>query len=142
MKLILILLSIAIASNGYSQPEIHQDSMAIEYSAQSRGTFKEIKINKKIISVIKVRGGSPIIKPCNHRVWETLTNLLKYIDIKTISNLKAPSKKFEFDAAAIAHLTIRINDASFKTKSFDHGNPPKEIADLVKEILSIAENIE
>ena len=66
----------------------------------------------------------------------------KKIALGTISNLEAPSKNFQFDGAVLAKLTIVYDGVTYQTQPFDHGNPPKEIALLVKEILSISQNIE
>jgi hypothetical protein len=118
------------------------ETYAFKYSAISRGVYKQIEINKKNITVINTRGNTPIIKSCSKTNWESIIKAIKTIDIKNISNLKAPSEKRFYDGAAIANLTIIYNGKTYKTESFDHGNPPKEIAELVKEILSISENIE
>jgi hypothetical protein len=67
---------------------------------------------------------------------------LKPVNVENIPNLKAPSEKRFYDGAAIATLSIVYNGETYTTPSFDHGNPPNEIAELVKEILSISENIE
>ncbi|WP_370477646.1 hypothetical protein [Tamlana flava] len=132
----------ALTNYGYSQSKINKDSVSVEYSAISRGIFKKIKINKKTISVVNSRGGSAIIKSSSNSNWETLINELKAVQVTNIPNLEAPSKSFQFDGAAIAHLKIIQNSNTYESMPFDHGNPPAEIATLVKEILSIAENIE
>ena len=64
------------------------------------------------------------------------------MDIEQIPNLKAPTENRFFDGAAIANLKISYKGTIYESASFDHGNPPKEIEPLVKEILSISENIE
>ena len=69
-------------------------------------------------------------------------NLFKPIDIETLPGLESPSKTHQYDGLAIGRLVITQGNQSNETLSFDHGYPPKEIKALVKEILSIAENIE
>lgn len=114
----------------------------IEYVASSRGTYKQIIINKKNISTVTKRGGKPTNKNCSTEDWERIAKIFKSIEVERISELEPPSKAFQFDGAAIARLKITMDGKDYETQSFDHGNPPKEIAELVKEILSISENIE
>ncbi len=118
------------------------NNYTFEYSAISRGFYKLITITKKEITVINKRNSKPIIKICSDSNWENLINSLKTVDIKNIPNLKAPTENRFFDGAAIANLKITYNGTTYETASFDHGHPPKEIESLVKEILSISENIE
>jgi hypothetical protein len=142
MKFLIILLSLISVDHSCCQSKKNQDTISIEYSAHSRGTYNHIIVNKKQISIENRRGESPIIKTCNEAHWDALLKALKPVDVANIPNLEAPSEKRFYDGAAIATLTIIYNGESYTTPSFDHGNPPKEIAELVKEILSISENIE
>ncbi|WP_372756308.1 hypothetical protein [Mariniflexile sp.] len=142
MKFILIILSFLTLNNGCAQENIDQDAISLEYSASSRGTFKNIKITKKNISYISARGNEPTITVCKKEDWSTLLKTLKDIDISNIPNLKAPSENRFFDGAAMANFKIIYQGKTYETPTFDHGNPPKEIAQLVKEMLSISENIE
>ncbi|WNH08430.1 META domain-containing protein [Thalassobellus suaedae] len=121
------------------QPE---NNYLIEYSASSRGFYKQITINKKNISILEQRAGTPTAFSLGEQNWKTLIKAISSINTKTIPNLEAPSKAFQYDGAAIARLKITDNGKTYQTQPFDHGNPPKEIANLVKEILSISENIE
>lgn len=113
-----------------------------EYSTISRGVYKLISINKKQVSVVNKRDVLPIIKTSNPKEWGKLLEAIKTVDVENISNLKAPSDRRLFDGALIAKLIIYYDDEKYESASFDHGNPPKEIETLVKEILSISENIE
>ncbi|NMH86928.1 hypothetical protein [Flavivirga algicola] len=142
MKFLFILLSFVLADNSCSESNINQNTLLIEYSARSRGIYKNIKINKKTISIINKREAAVFTKPCSKAHWDSLLKVLKPIDVKNISHLKAPSQNRFFDGAAIARLKIVYNGNTYETQAFDHGNPPEEIAALVKEILSISENIE
>lgn len=142
MKLFFILLSLVFIDNGCSQSKINQDAISLEYSAQSRNSHKNIKISKKNISIVNKRDTAPHTKTCGEAHWNKLLKAMKPIDIKNIPNLKAPSENRFFDGAAIAKLKIIYDGTVYESQSFDHGNPPKEIEPLVKEILSISENIE
>ncbi|NNC49430.1 MAG: hypothetical protein HKO01_02720 [Flaviramulus sp.] len=142
MKYLFILLSFIFIDNGCSNSNINQESLSVEYSALSKGIYKQIKISKKSISVTNARGTTPITQTCSEASWETIIKAVKPINVENIPNLKAPTEKRFYDGAAIAHLTINYDGKSYKTEPFDHGYPPKEIEGLVKEILSISENIE
>ncbi|WP_445957303.1 hypothetical protein [Yeosuana sp.] len=142
MKILIFLLSFTVLGKGCSESKMNQDVLSIEYSALSRGTYISIIINKNLISVTNKRGTKPKTKPYTEDQWETLINLLKKVDIEQIPNLKAPTENRFFDGAAIANLKISYKGTIYESASFDHGNPPKEIEPLVKEILSISENIE
>lgn len=125
-----------------SKEILSKQKFALEYSATSRGIYKKFIIDKNNISTLQKRDGTPTKKTCDEKNWNAIINQLNNIKIENISTLKAPSKKFQFDGAAIARLKITKGDETYETPPFDHGNPPKEIAKLVKEILSISENIE
>ena len=142
MRILIFLLSLVVFDKGCSESKTNQDNISIEYSALSRGSYKLITVDKKAISVINQRGAEPTIKACSENNWNNLMDALKTVDIENLPNLKAPSEKRLFDGAAIANLTITYNGNTYKSSSFDHGNPPKEIQTVVKEILSISENIE
>jgi heat shock protein HslJ len=112
------------------------------YSAHSRGTFFEITINDSIVSISKDRKGEPITKKCSKQEWNKLASLLNDIHLDSISGLKAPTEARFYDGASIGKLKIEMNNSTYESSSFDHGKPPKEIEALVKEILSLSENVE
>jgi hypothetical protein len=142
MKILMLIISLVVLDKGCTETKINQDAVSIEYSVQSRGTYKHITINKKMVSVIDKRKTNAKTKSCDKTDWDKIINELKHVNIENIPNLKAPSEARFYDGAAIANLIINYNGKTYKTPSFDHGNPPKEIEALVKEILSISENIE
>ncbi len=121
---------------------IEDNITSFEYTASSRGSYKRIEINKDTIFFSKKRNKKSLQKPCDTELWKSLIRLCDDLEIENISNLEAPSKKFQFDGAALAHLKITLNGTTYESVPFDHGNPPKEIVALVKEMLSMAENIE
>ncbi len=142
MKVILILVNLIIFNKGCMVSKINEDAISFEYSAMSRGQFLEIKVTKKTISIQKNRSDVAILKPIEEKQWKALINATKFITIENIPTLKAPSEKRFFDGAAIGNLTVIYEGTIYKTERFDHGNPPKEIAKLIKEMLSISKNIE
>lgn len=118
------------------------EPISIEYSSSSMGGFKKIIINKKTISVSGKKSSNPKTEVCKKEYWDRIIETIDAIDISTISSLEAPSKDFLFDGAPLANLKISFENTVYVTPPFDHGNPNKNIAPLIKEILSIAENIE
>ncbi|WP_303316309.1 hypothetical protein Q4Q34_05755 [Flavivirga abyssicola] len=142
MKCLFILLSLVFVDNRCSESKIDQEAISFEYSAQSRAFYKNIKINKKNVFVGDKRDTTPTSKTCSEAHWNMLLEALKLINVENISTLKAPSEDRFFDGAAIARLKVIYNGTTYETQAFDHGNPPEEIKGLVKEILSISENIE
>ena len=116
--------------------------MSFEYLQQSRGNFQSIKINKKTISIQNKRAGDIIKIKCHDEQWQKLVTEIENVKLENIPNLEAPSQKRFFDGAAIAKLKVIYEGKTYETSSFDHGNPHPAIANLVKEILSIAQNIE
>lgn len=117
-------------------------SASIVYYASSRRSYKFISVNKKTISLSEKRDVKLLRKPCDKAIWNNITSALKPIEIEDIPNLEPPSKRHQFDGAALARLKITFKGKTYETQPFDHGNPPEKIAVLVKEILSISENIE
>ena len=119
-----------------------QENITFEYTALSRRLYNRVVISSSVISIEKGRDSEAVTKTCSKGDWSELMNLIDAIDLKNISSLKAPTQARLYDGAAIAQLTITQKNASFETKSFDHGKPPLEIEALVKKILSLSENIE
>lgn len=117
-------------------------TISFEYSALSRGSYQFIKLNSKSISIQNSRNENPQKATCEKKQWTKIINSSKAITFKNIPNLEAPSQKRLFDGAAIAKLKAIVDGKTYETPSFDHGNPHPEIANLVKEILSLAQNVE
>lgn len=137
MKLIIILISFTFITNGCSQ-----ENLSIEYIASTRGFYQQIKIENQTVAIKRNRNDDLKSKKCSNQEWSNLIEVFKTIDIENLPNINPPSKEHQFDGAAMAVLTVTKNNKVYETESFDHGNAPKEIDSLVKEILSIAENIE
>lgn len=121
---------------------IQNNAYHVEYTAHSRGFFHEITVSDGMISVQKNQASKVITKPCSTAELDKLNNLLKDIDITSLSKLEPPTKAHQYDGAPIVNLKVTYQGKDFQTQSFDHGNPPKEIEALVKEILSLSQKIE
>jgi heat shock protein HslJ len=117
-------------------------NVSFEYVASGRNSYQKILINKDQVSKTKKRGKNLDSKSYNTSDWEQLISYIDAIDIANISALEVPSKDFQFDGAPMARLIIISDEKIYETPSFDHGNPPKEIAPLIEKLISISENIE
>ena len=131
-----------INTENSSEANQSEENITFEYSAISRGTYIKYIITKKTISLQKDLNSETVLKPSTQANWNKLLSSMKTINLKNISELKAPTKTRFYDGAATAQLKIILNDTTFETQSFDHGTPPKAIEAFVKDILSLCENIE
>ncbi len=138
----IILFSIILMNKSCNESEIDQRNIALEYAFSSRNAYKKIVLNKKTTTITNKKGGLQISESSKENNWKKLIDMLNDLDIENMPNLEAPSKTFQFDGAPLARLKIFYNKKVYASVPFDHGNPPDEIAPLVKEILSIAQNIE
>ncbi|MEP5338937.1 MAG: META domain-containing protein [Algibacter sp.] len=122
--------------------EIVNDALVFEYSTSTRGAYKAIKIDSSTISISNKRSSKPIGKDYSKEKWDTLLIQLEAIDLDGLSSLIPPSKDHQFDGAALAHFKITKGNKTYEVQPFDHGKPHPVIEPLVKEMVSISENIE
>ena len=113
------------------------ENMIFEYTAITRGSYTMVKANKDTITYQLSRASKEETKDCTKQNWDTLTNLASNVDITKIDQIEAPSKAHQYDGAAIANLNVTVGDKTYRTQSFDAGNPPKEIAEIVNYLLSL-----
>ena len=122
-----------------AKASVQQKDYTIEYSAMSRGVFKEVKINGNSISVQKDRNSKPIVSELDSENKEYLFSKLEGIDVTMLPELKAPTEKRLFDGAAHATLKITVDGKTYSTASFDHGFPPEEIKPICNRIVQYLE---
>ena len=142
MKILILILSFIFIDSQCSESKELQNNISFEYTVVTRGYYKKILIKNKTVSIFKKRESPPTVKTCSEETWKRINDMLKSVDLEQLRTLESPSENRFVDAAAIANLKITHNGKTYKTESFDDGNPPKEIDALVKEILSIAQNVE
>ena len=109
----------------------------ITYTAYSRGFFREVRIQQNQFAVSEKRGADLNWKSLSAEDQRNIFNALKDIDVKKINSLEAPSNKRFHDGAAIAQLKVETKTDTFESAAFDHGNPPREIATLVEQLLKL-----
>ncbi|WP_242117349.1 hypothetical protein [Aestuariivivens sediminicola] len=142
MKLFVLFISLLLFHTDCNRVTPYQEAMQLDYLITSRGIYRHISITEKSISTQNKRFGDTIHKKCPAKAWESITSIIKTLSLESLDDLEPPSKKHQVDRAALATLTIQYKGKVYQTEGFDHGNPPEAIAKLVKEILSISENIE
>jgi hypothetical protein len=114
----------------------NQEIEQVEYSASSRGSILDVVISKNYIKCNEDRTEITTAQ------WKALTILVQEINLKSINSLEAPTNDRFRDAAMAAELKIVYDTNIYVSSQFDHGNPPKELSNLVKEILSLAKIID
>ncbi len=139
MKLLPFLIVTLFMTNAHGQQHREGIKQAqIEYHVFSRNYYLNITVKNKTIRIVKERDGKQKITKITTSDWETLGKLYAKIQPEKLSKLKPPSEHRHVDAAAIANLRIIYDGQLFETESFDHGNPPQEISELIKKIVSLA----
>ena len=113
-------------------------AMTISYTAQTRGTFQNVTVSQQQVTVNNSRGKNPkVTYPCSKEDWNEITRLLSNIDTSKLKDLKAPSAKSHYDGALAATLKLTMEGKEMTSPTFDHGNPPSEVAQLVNKLLSM-----
>ena len=125
-----------------SRKKTYQDkTITYEYKAVSRGFFLFINLSNDghYLTVSTHPDMKPARQSYTDEDWNKLMNELDKLNLKSIPNIEVPSKDHQFDGAPVANLKITVDSKEYQTVSFDHGNPPQEISEIVKILLSFAE---
>lgn len=145
MKIVFGLIILLIFSKDCNQKHLQasnfdNEKMTISYEASTRGFYEKTWITKDSVYFSYDRSLKKVtVSKCEGSDWDYLVSLVKEINVEKLSELEAPSKKYQVDGAAMSTLTINLNNESYQTKIFDRGNPPKVISELVNKVLSIKE---
>ena len=128
-------------TRGSKETSKYYYTKSITYTTRSRGSFEYIDISESKITYAT----DPYLKTiktaaCNKKDWQDIKRLLREIDTKLLSTLKAPTDKRLYDGAAHTTFSVREGDVVFVTPTFDEGEPPAQIKKLVNKVLSIKEN--
>jgi hypothetical protein len=143
MKLFaVLLLSVFLSKSCESQNKNDLKTAVLEYTANTRGFYQKITIQKQMVSVSKDRSGTekPVAKKISDADWKELVGYFEKINLDSLPKLKAPTEKRFHDGAAIADLKVTYKNKTYQTEAFDHGYPPEAIKKLVDKINSFAKN--
>lgn len=139
-KFTLLLLLIVIVATGCGSSLLKQSkNITIEYSAVTRGSNKDIVLTHNEIATRIIAGsGEAVTTTVSTEQWNSIIKELEKVELAKLSELKAPTNKRFHDGARIATLTIKTKESTYRSSSFDHGNPPAEIAALVNKIVGMS----
>ena len=127
-------------AKGCTNSELKKESenISFEYEANTRGNYLKRIVKQDTFYAIKNRGGDLVEKTLSKTDWNSILGLLSKVEIAKIPDLKAPSEARFYDGAMMANLKVIYKDKTYETPTFDHGNPPAEIKDLVNKILEVS----
>ena len=136
LSLLLLTIFLGQGCNSAQAQEIR--NVVIEYEANTRGFYQKITVKNQMVNVSKDRDGNdkPVPTKISDADWKELVDCFETMKLDSLAILKAPTQKRFHDGAAIANLKINYKDKLYKTASFDHGFPPKEIKKFVNKINS------
>lgn len=141
MKLLsLLLLTIFLGKGCEDYTKQNIETAQITYTANTRGYFREISVEKQLVSLKKDRKGEAVQTKISNADWKELIKLFQEVDLDEMKDLKSPTEKRFYDGAAIANLKIVYEGETYESQSFDHGFPPYEIKKLVTKINSFAKH--
>lgn len=142
LAIVVLLLVAAAGCKSAKDSQQHIDITQIKYKAMTRGAEKGVTIARGNINVIETRRDGKNINasyPISAANWNRLVAMAQNADpVEKLGTYEAPSKKHQFDGAMAANLIISVGDRHYTTVTFDDGNPPAEIKDLVDEIIGIS----
>jgi hypothetical protein len=141
MKLFtLLFLTMILGKSCQSQTHQDMETAKLEYTANSRGLYKNIVVLNRSLLVKNSRDAKPVSNSLTDAQWESLLKEFQKVELEEIPNLKAPTQKRFHDGAAMADLKITYKGKIYESQTFDHGNPPEKIKNLVNTILSFSKN--
>jgi len=135
MKLIINSLLLLLIFNSCTAQK--NNTLILNYEAHTRGNSVIIKVDSKKLTFTNFEGEKTLV--ISDKNWKEIQNILKNIDLNSIKDLKAPSTKSHTDAALIASLKITEADKVYESSTFDHGNPPNELKELVDKLFELAQ---
>ena len=117
------------------------ENILFEYTAITRGASKKVVVSSYDIVTIKDQDKTHAVsKKLTAEEWKKLSDAYKGIkNVSSINTIEVPSVKHQFDGALAAILTITVGDEVYQTPTFDHGNPPAEVKELVDGIIKLSD---
>lgn len=137
-KIIPFFISFFLLSCASKSTQNRQESI-ISYEATARGFYMKIEILGSIMKLNRDRNREAVVMVLNDVDVKSLDELFQKINLKELKSYKAPTEKRFYDGAAIANFNVTYQGQFFKTKDFDHGNPPLELKELINKIVSLTE---
>jgi len=145
-KIALVILTIALAvgcsstKKATTNANTAVNSLSFEYTAVTRGSYKKVVVTSDSIVTIKDHGMKDVVtKTIGKSDWNLLVTASDKINLDGLATVKAPSTKHQFDGALAANLKVIKDGKEYNSTTFDHGNPPSEIAAIVTKIIAISD---
>ncbi len=135
MRYLFLLLSVATLVS-CATPKI----TSYEYLTGTRGYSLTIKVTKDTTTITERKGtGAPesentVTSP---ELWKALKNGSKKIELKKISELESPTHRRETDAAMFSRIVFTTTYSTYKSSSFDHGQPPTMLKTVVDSLVNL-----
>lgn len=126
-----------IASQQANNKMAQNETISIEYSAVTRGSYKSITIANKEVSWVNERNAKAETLKLDDKQWRQVVGLTNAIDLVAIPELEAPSKAHQYDGAAIGTLKVTKNGVTYQSQAFDAGNPNTILADLIEKMIAL-----
>ncbi|MGC1471995.1 MAG: hypothetical protein WA775_05340 [Psychroserpens sp.] len=126
-----------------AQQQMLSENETITYQATTRGFFLKIWIEGDLIMVsndYSLKTVETYAFPSEEK--EAFLNLIDTVDATSLPEVDVKSTSFQTDVAPMAFLQISEGKNIYKSKPFDHGNPPEAISAMVEKILSIKTLVE
>lgn len=137
----MILLTIFLGKSCSNEVQNDINNAVLQYHAHTRGFHLKIIVNKQVATISQGRTPETMSQKqikISDSDWKELLSLFEKTNLESLSDLKDPTQKRFYDGAAIADLKVKYQDKNYETQAFDHGNPPREIKDLVNKIVALA----
>jgi hypothetical protein len=133
---------IFVKACGQPSTDQHQDTTVI-YQTITRGSSNTYTLSKERLEIqSKGVNSKEQSVEVSASQWQEIENIMQQLDLQKISEYSASTEDSARDVALQATLTVETTADSYQSQSFDHGNPPAELAPLVKAILTLAESVE
>lgn len=116
-----------IAFEGFSQK-----IASITLNESTRGFRREITISEK--EYILDENSIIFKKKLSTEDWNEIMKICTKIKFEELPNFKPSSKKRAKNTALQANIEVSIGKENYKSSTFDHNNPPKELVALVNKL--------
>jgi hypothetical protein len=135
----LVLLAVIIATGCASTMLKQSKDITIEYQAMTRGSNREVVLTHNTIETRTIAGSANgVTSTVSKEEWNDVIAALEKVELTKLADLKAPTNKRFYDGALIATLIVKTKDTTYRSSSFDHGNPPAEIAAVVNKVVAMS----
>lgn len=129
-----------VVKEATTKHEKNSDLVSFEYEAVTRGSYLKVIVTQDTITTIKDHTMKNVVsRPISKADWNSLVKTTDKFDVEGLENLKAPSNKSFSDGAMGANLKVIKKEKTYGSKTFDHGNPPAEISQLVNKIIQMSD---